>query len=43
MKGIVITSDIFSTVIDVKNISKGLYFIKLQGNQTETVRRFIKN
>ena len=43
MKGSVITSDIFSAVIDVKNLSKGLYFIKLQGNQTETVRRFIKN
>ncbi len=43
MKGSIIVSDIFNSVIDVKNLPKGLYFIKLQGNQTETVRRFIKN
>lgn len=43
MKGSVIKSDIFSAVINVKNLSKGLYFIKLQGGQTKTVRRFIKN
>ncbi len=43
IKGSIITSDTFDSVIDVKTLPKGLYFIKLQGNQTETVRRFIKN
>lgn len=42
-KGSIIVSDIFSAVIDVELLSKGLYFIILQGNQTKTIRRFIKN
>lgn len=43
IKGSIISTALFSPTISIQNLTKGLYFIKLKGNKTETVRRFIKN
>ncbi|MEP0263011.1 T9SS type A sorting domain-containing protein [Dokdonia sp.] len=42
IQGRIISQNIFDTIIDVESLATGMYFLKLQGIQTETTRRFIK-
>lgn len=42
IQGRIITQNTFETTIDVENLATGMYFLKLQGIQIETTRRFIK-
>ncbi len=40
--GRVVFQNTFDTIIDVESLATGMYFLKLQGIQLETTRRFIK-
>ncbi|WP_299764118.1 T9SS type A sorting domain-containing protein [uncultured Dokdonia sp.] len=42
MTGSVVSQNTFNTTIDVESLATGMYFLKLQGIQTETIHRFIK-
>lgn len=40
--GSIVIQNTFDTIIDVESLATGMYFLKLQGIQSETTRRFIK-
>jgi len=42
MTGSIVSQNTFNTTIDVESLATGMYFLKLQGIQTETIHRFIK-
>ncbi|GGG16034.1 hypothetical protein GCM10011344_15710 [Dokdonia pacifica] len=42
IQGRVVSKNTFHTIIDVESLATGMYFLKLQGIQTETIHRFIK-
>ncbi|WP_299675939.1 T9SS type A sorting domain-containing protein [uncultured Dokdonia sp.] len=42
IQGRVVSKNTFTITIDVESLATGMYFLKLQGIQTETTHRFIK-